>query len=180
MRLFIAAPLEETMKESLYRDMADVRKKYSGITWVRPGAMHITLVFLGEVPDENLGDVTRALEGIGTTVKPFTLVFNGFGAFPPKGNPRVIFCRVEEGAAELRNIYRACSSELKEFIPAKGEGPFKPHLTIGRVKRKGNAGGLMNELSDLRYTSPVDRFTLYRSVLKSTGPEYHEEWVGRL
>jgi len=180
MRLFIAAPLEENMKESLYRDMADFRSRYPGITWVRPGAMHITLVFLGEIPDENPGDVTQALEGIGATVKPFTLVFKGFGAFPPKGKPRVIFCRVEEGAAELQYIYRACSSGLKGFIPANSKPSFKPHLTIGRVKRKGNAGGLMSELTDLRYTSLVDRFVLYRSVLKSTGPEYHEEWVGRL
>lgn len=180
MRLFVALPLEQEMRDALYNDLAPFRERFHGITWVKPAAMHITLVFLGEIPDGRVASIRHALAGIGEKPYPFELIFRGFGTFPPRGNPRVIFSRLEEGVEDLKALHSACSGALEPFVPPEGRRSFKPHVTVGRVKKRGAGNRLREELPEGVYRCRAERFVLYRSVLKREGPEYHEEWAGTL
>lgn len=172
MRLFAAVPLEEQMRFSLYRGLAECRDSCRDIKWVKPEAMHITLVFLGEVPDEDAGDIHLAIREAALDTGPFTLQFEGFGWFPPAGSPRVFFCRITEGAENLEALHGSLSSAL-----SGRRTPFTPHLTVGRVRRNSRPKGVPGRMPVFSGSSRVDRVVLYRSVLKSGGPEYFEELV---
>lgn len=178
MRLFVAVPLDEGMRRAVYRDLEPLRQNSPGIKWVRPEVMHITLVFLGEVPDGKLGELKRILGGMELSGGPFDIVFRGTGRFPPKGRPRVFFSAVEEGVERLRAIHRECSGVLKPFYASGGGSSFTPHLTLGRVRRGGENTGDIDLPSDRRYSCRVDRVVLYRSILHGSGPEYFVEWEG--
>ncbi|MGC9311801.1 MAG: RNA 2',3'-cyclic phosphodiesterase, partial [Sediminispirochaetaceae bacterium] len=100
MRLFIALPTPDRAAESILLDTAVLRGKYPDLKWVRQDALHLTLAFLGEVEEENLEAIYRAMDAAGRMQEPFRLRYAGLGTFPRRGMPRVLFLPVTEGGRE--------------------------------------------------------------------------------
>lgn len=98
--------------------------------------MHLTLKFFGDVDTTRLSDIEDALTRSAAGVGPFALKLQGAGTFPLGGPaaPRVLWLGVEDvsgGLAELRQRFeREC--EAAGF--AREARPFRPHLTLGRVR----------------------------------------------
>ncbi len=160
MRLFYAV----FVPEEIAKKLAEAQRNLVG-RWkpVPPHQMHVTLLFLGEVPEERLGELEGIGRDIAGSVPAFTARIRGTGHFPEAGSPRVWFAKAEgEGFEALATRLR---ESLPEFNDAKA---FKPHITLAR--KKGPAPRMPPVVFDL--TFPVDRISLVRSRLSPRGPHY--------
>ncbi|HEU4950537.1 MAG TPA: RNA 2',3'-cyclic phosphodiesterase [Holophagaceae bacterium] len=102
-----------------------------GWRWAEPEGLHLTLAFLGEVPEAAVGPLETAAREVATRHRPFELRSAGLGQFPPVGAPRVLWLGFEPSepldalAGDLREVLRRAGVA---FNPK----PFTPHLTLAR------------------------------------------------
>ena len=96
------------------------------------------------------------------------------GAFPNSRNPRVIWLGVDnDGGRKISNLSKDVSLALTR-IGLKNDKPFKPHLTIFRVKTR--IDDITNELLKFKNVEfgkqMVSKIVLKKSKLTQNGPEY--------
>jgi 2'-5' RNA ligase len=136
-RTFIAIELSQDLKDSLSRLQDRLKRQVPerSVRWVRHGGVHLTLKFLGDVPALRLTNVSQAVEAACRDFGQFTVEVAGLGCFPNPRRPRVMWVGVREPTGTLVRLQRAVEGALAE-LGFKPEGrPFKPHLTLGRVRR---------------------------------------------
>ena len=100
-----------------------------GLRLVRPELVHVTIKFLGDVPQEKVGQVAEALGKV--KVAPFPVRVLGMGAFPGRA-VRVVWLGLEGNFQELYEKVEQALSPLGFAPEARG---FSPHVTLGRVAR---------------------------------------------
>ena len=168
MRLFIAVEIDEAFRSAI----ADVQKQLAedAIKMVEPGNLHITMKFIGEVPDDKAGEITGRLKGV--KMDPFDMKMEEVGAFPNMNYIRVLWIGIKGPLAELAAKVEAALEGL-DYIQ-KDRYEFSSHLTIGRVKTKPRL--LEQKLQGLKSpqigTQKVERFYLVKSTLGPGGPVY--------
>ena len=135
MRLFFALPLPGEAKEALRQPLEEARKAGGdGVGFTRIEQLHFTLAFLGEQPGE---DEALAAGDVLTQTAAFEIAISGSGAFPSTARPRVLWLGVSAGAAELVAVAERLGGALREQRFALDERKFRPHLTFGRVRPRG-------------------------------------------
>ena len=159
MRLFVGVPIPEGIKEKI----ANCQKKLSGdISLVSLENLHFTLKFLGEVPETKVNSISGRLSIIAKQHNQFTVSIKRVGSFP-----RVIWAGAESN--ELLSLTADIQDSLAD-IRKENYDTIKLHLTIARI-RSGRVS--VQSFANEDFGSfVVDRFVLYQSVLKRTGPEY--------
>lgn len=162
LRLFYAVFVPDALKPALEA----AQTKLVGRWWkkVEVEHFHITLLFIGGVPDgalERFKTVGRTISG---DIPEFTAQFRGTGFFPNEGSPRVWFAKAEgEG---FKTLAEALRDGLSDVI-ADAE-PFKPHVTLAR--KKGSSPRPPPIVIGLEF--PVTHFALVESSLTKSGPQY--------
>lgn len=96
--------------------------------------LHFTLKFLGEVPDDRLGEIGRALEGSLHGAHAFALTLQGMGAFPSPSRPRIVWVGVGAGKEELCDLARRSEHAMESVGFPPEERPFAAHVTVKRVR----------------------------------------------
>ncbi|NLX91267.1 MAG: RNA 2',3'-cyclic phosphodiesterase [Firmicutes bacterium] len=182
MRAFLAVNLDEKMREKVAEVQEKLKKRTSGIRWVKPELLHLTLKFLGDIRAEELKAFEQHLEKAAREVAAFHLTFNRLGAFPGLRNPRVIWIGTQTGTAQLvllaskiENIFKSTANFQSASNKVKDTTPFVPHLTIGRRQKNSDLlfpMEIFRESFDCKYALHVDRFFLMQSTLYSSGPVY--------
>lgn len=174
MRVFLALPLPAEAVQGLKDGLAELQRRYTLLKVVRPEALHITLVFLGERRPEEVEAVSALLEDPVLAVPRIPACLRGYGQFPPRGSPRVLYCPVVEGAAEVSGLQRSLIGLLhRAGVRCEEESrPFEPHLTLARNKGQRVDGGEVRALfaAELRFV--FDRLVLFQSLLRPQGAEY--------
>ena len=100
-----------------------------------PATIHLTVTFLGTVPDERVVDVGDALAAVAAASRPLRLRLAGGGAFPRRGPARVLWVGVAGDVDPLGVLAKAIDEALVPFgFEAESRG-YHPHVTLGRVKR---------------------------------------------
>ena len=182
MRLFIgveldgavraaAADVAERLRQRLARAEPRLRAR-----WIAPENLHITLWFIGEVPDPRAEAIQDALtRPFGAPA--FPLAIAGCGAFPPSGAPRVLWIGVGEGASGMRRLYGEVGERLAPLGYRPEERPYAAHLTIARIREPvpGSSRAVREILAALPAecgTSHVAAVTLFRSHLSPKGAAY--------
>ncbi|MGH2628651.1 MAG: RNA 2',3'-cyclic phosphodiesterase, partial [Anaerolineales bacterium] len=105
------------------------------VRWVRPENVHLTLAFLGDLPAERIPEVQRVVEPAAAETPPLHLSVGGLGAFPRPQAPRVIWIGVQESSGRLEILEDRLEDGLRRLGWEPPEEPFRPHLTLGRVRR---------------------------------------------
>ncbi|BCR06166.1 RNA 2',3'-cyclic phosphodiesterase [Desulfuromonas versatilis] len=172
-RSFVAIPLPET----LTREAAQLGSKLSGelrgISWVKPEAMHLTLRFFGDIPEESLEKIGKVMLSVGSLHAPFHMEVGGLGAFPSASRARVFWLGIEASSA-LADLHTALEAGFSD-IDMPGDGrPFTPHLTLGRNRgRPLPAREILEKYADFSCGSvTVDRIVLFESRLHPTGARH--------
>ena len=188
-RTFIAVELSGPVRRRAEKIIDQLRVADAKVTWVKPQNMHLTLKFLGDVPDNDVPEVCRVVNEAVRGFEPFELVFEGCGAFPTTTNPRTVWLGVEQGAEELTAIHEAIDIALKKHLRFPREHRrFQAHLTLGRVRESGpNATELGRMIEQLKVVdgdlSVVDEIVTFASFLEKAGPTHnamgHAELKGR-
>jgi 2'-5' RNA ligase len=168
-RAFIALPLPEDIKETLQTAINRIREKNRSVRWVRPDALHITLKFLGDIPEDLLERLPQALDEAAWGSQPLNLSLAGFGVFPAVKRPRVVWAGLSGDVKELSALASSVEAACARCgIPGE-KRPFSAHITLGRLK--------IPTMLDLGSSSLAGKFTvsevlLYRSELLPGGPRY--------
>ena len=179
MRLFTAIELPEPVREYLLRIRTALAKSVDladAVSWVKPENLHVTLKFLGEVPDETAGELATSLGRI--QVASMRLAVDHIVYFPKRGAVRVIAGGFTGDVAELVDLF----SRVEDVCAAAGferEGrAYTPHVTLGRA-RYGRGGAALRRVREktLAHLFPGPEFSaagfvLMRSQLHPEGAIY--------
>jgi len=169
-RCFVAVELPAQMREEI--GLLQERIATEGLRLVRPELVHVTIKFLGDVPEGTVLKVSEALAKV--KVAPFDARVAGMGAFPGR-TIRVVWLGLEGNFEEL---YQKVEAALAPLGFEREERGFSPHVTLGRVGRPGpQTSRLVAErIASLSGTDlgrfSVDRFYLKKSTLTRGGPIY--------
>lgn len=180
MRLFIAIEVGDTIAQEASRVIDTLRRRTASlapdarITWVTPERMHLTVRFIGHVDEPRAAAIVDALRE-SVPIDPFELAIAGTGAFPPKGAPRVLWAGLADGVTELDAVERTVTRRLTSLGIAPEERPYRPHLTLARVKEPARlrAAALLDGFDRHMFGRvQVAAITLFESRLSSKGPTY--------
>lgn len=176
MRLFIAINLPPSERDRLQRAAGALRAAHLPVRWVGSDALHLTLKFLGEVPDARRGEVEEATREVSAGFGPFQLELRGLGAFPRLASPRVLWVGVH-APPELARLAGALDEAMGRLGFPREERPFSPHLTLGRAERDAGAGQfkpLPQLAAAFDFASSIEAHTvdLMRSQLSPRGARY--------
>ena len=174
MRVFVAVDVGDAVRREVTRVVTTLSAKLEAakvppkVVWVKPGALHVTIRFLGDVEEPEVERI-RALLAPPIAMAPFELEWRGVGTFPNNRQPRALWLGVISGSGPLAQLEAEISKRLTHGSAVELEDrAFLPHLTIGRVKMSG-AGvdwpKLLQSVEVKGAASRVDRVTLYRSEL---------------
>ena len=173
-RTFIAISLPSEVRTDLgqvSRELA-VQMPSRAVRWVKPGLMHVTLRFLGDTAVSLLPELTTGLDHVAARHSHFTLVVSGLGCFPNRKRPRVIWAGLRGNLAPIHGLV----ADLNEFLAPLGwepeKRPFRPHLTLGRVKDSRKLQGINWGTEIEEMVVGVTAVHLIESQLRPSGPVY--------
>jgi 2'-5' RNA ligase len=176
MRIFIAIPLPDDLKDRIAAVQERLKKVPADVSWVGMDKFHLTLKFLGEVPDDKVPAVAAAVQHAVAGGAPFAVTLHGLGAFPDLRAPRVIWVGLRDGEPQLRVLAETVDGALAALGFAPEKRRFSGHLTLGRVRSRANLPALVTRIESLKETPfgscTVDRVALMRSILHPQGSEY--------
>lgn len=134
-RLFVACEIPDDAREVITGVIADLRDRSGdAVRWVRPEGLHLTLKFLGEVPVKKLPSVKLAIQEAVTGHSPFNLEFSAIGTFGGREGLRLMWVSVAGDVLRLEALVKATNAALAVVGFEPERRPFRPHLTLGRVK----------------------------------------------
>ncbi|MGD9160477.1 MAG: RNA 2',3'-cyclic phosphodiesterase, partial [Desulfobacteraceae bacterium] len=90
-RLFLAFELPPNIKTEVAGISGEIKKSGLKASWVRPGNIHLTLVFLGDVNEEGIPGIISGIDDIANRYEPFDISLEGMGVFPDIRRPRVLW-----------------------------------------------------------------------------------------
>ena len=175
-RTFIAVEVSEKIRGRLSHDILQLKSRAPLVKWVIPDNLHLTLRFLGDVKENDLEELFDALREEVESLPPFALEIRGVGAFPNWRHPRVVWAGCGEGADEAVELAETVESLCVDLGYEKERRPFRPHLTLGRVKQPADALGLEEAVNGMEEKLfgylDVDAVVVFMSSLRRAGPVY--------
>ncbi len=174
MRLFVAIDLPLEWKEILAKPEASIGWVGRGIKWVEPRGMHLTLKFLGEVEESLLPELEHPLAGACDGIASFTMQIHGTGVFPNPKRPRIYWAGLEAPPA-LLVLQKNVDREMQRLGFERDDHPFRPHLTIARIKDPIGKERMTDAFLNYRLESEpttVREILLMRSHLSAAGARY--------
>ena len=96
-RCFVAIEIPEPIQNRLGRIQNSLQQQIQKASWVKPGNIHLTLKFLGDVDPADLGSIGEAIKSVAVRHRSFSLCIGGVGVFPNLARPRVIWAGVKVG-----------------------------------------------------------------------------------
>lgn len=188
-RTFVAIELPSGLRGAIDSALAPHKRENRELRWVPPDNLHLTVKFLGNVDQARVDELVRAVARACELHPAFDLSLRGWGAFPPRGTPRVLWLGVNVGEAQYSRLAHEVDRQLaKRGIPAETRPP-SPHLTVARWPREsargggaGGSAGASASTSNLTVPGglpavgfeafPVTALSFVRSDLRPGGPVY--------
>jgi len=172
MRTFVAA---EINNQEILNSIKDIQSKL--LIRAKPVSIkniHFTMLFLGEISETMSQNVIEKLGSI--QFQPFEVLMQGIGVFPKPSFPRIIWVGTDREGGQKLNELASTVVEKLSSLGFQADKPFKPHITIFRVKNK--IGNITDDLK--KYQSypfgvqKVSEIKFKKSILNSDGPIYSD------
>lgn len=158
LRLFVALPVPDDVKALIG---ALSRKGVEG-RWIAPDDFHLTIRFLGDIEQERVPDIIKALSRVRRA--PFYVEGQGLSAFYNKSQT-VLYAAM----TSTRKLTALCTEVTDVLTPLGfdfGMRPYVPHLTVARLKSppKKVEHYIKSQSSRLHYNWQVTSFSLMQSA----------------
>lgn len=163
-RLFLAIEITQPLHKIIFDTMDCLKSAKSAekIHWTPKHKLHITLRFLGNVPQRKIpvliDKITTALKSIA----PFDITLGQLIALPNFYYPRIIALSIVLNA-DLAKL----SQSVEETLILEGFAPenrkYLPHITLGRAKQGSYQLQPLLNLSFPKESQKVQGITLFRS-----------------
>ena len=182
-RSFLAFEMPVKIREIVSRALKEMKKLPLDVRWVRAENIHITVVFMGNISEDDITPIGEAVSKICNRYGPFNVTLTGSGIFGSLRNPRVIWIGLDGDLKRMSYFRNSLQKNLTPFGIKEEKRRFKPHLTLGRF-RKGTGpiahmDKLLSKYQDI--DSPacaVEELILFKSELRPGGAVYSrlEAW----
>ncbi len=173
MRLFSAVAIAPEAQREIERVERGLAERVDVKRWQPVANMHVTLHFFGEVPEEAVPPLAERLSDASHVLAPFELRLGSLGAFPRRGQPRVLWLGVDDltqGLHALEQTMRAAIADLGLLAEVR---PYSPHITLARDPRTTlRVADLAAEVAVEPIRWRVEQAALYRSILAPQGAQY--------
>ena len=134
-RLFIACEVPDDVKASIGAIIETLRgRSGTAVRWIRAEGVHVTLKFLGEVPVKKMSAIKLAIQEAVVGHQPFELELSNIGTFGGREGLRIMWVGIAGDVLRLEALVRAVNAALAVVGFEPERRPFRPHLTLGRVK----------------------------------------------
>jgi len=175
LRTFVALVLPEDACRVIEREQQDLADKVSGVKWVDPCTVHMTLVFLGSTASAAIAKIGTVMRQAAEHCNPIAFTLQGIGAFPHTRSPKVLWAGIRNCNA-LLDLQQQIAGGLAPLGFQKDKKQFQPHITLGRV-RDGSARSVLGTLLEKRQNQKygefmADRLVFVQSDLRPSGPVY--------
>jgi 2'-5' RNA ligase len=134
-RSFIAIELPLELKKRLVQLQDEFKSAgFSFVKWAAPEGIHLTLKFLGSIPQSTIPGIIAGITKASQGIPPFTLETSDLGVFPNLRRPNVFWLGVGGDLEKACTLQKRIDEELKPmgFTPEKRA--FTPHLTLARLR----------------------------------------------
>jgi RNA 2',3'-cyclic 3'-phosphodiesterase len=179
-RCFIAIEIEEAIRDEFARVQQQLQKELrgneSGIKWVPPENIHLTLKFLGNVTDQEIPEICAAVSRAASESSPFSFSVGSCGSFPPNRPARVLWIGITEGQPELKQFAKRVDHWVNKLGFPLEKRAFSGHLTLARI-RQPNAGKAVSRVATeitigTLGQQDLSEITVFQSDLRPGGPVY--------
>lgn len=161
MRLFIAFNFNNKVKNYLSEVQSIIKTCALKGNYTKYDNFHLTLRFLGEIPDYEVDNIIDIIDIVSNQVKPFSIKIGSINSFSRK-NKHIVYVDVLKNKEGLYELAKLLNTLIDNKIRDAHVYNFKPHITIAREV-------IFNEVSSLINVNPfneeiiVDNITLFRS-----------------
>lgn len=167
-KIFIAINLDEKTKKFIRSKMSKWEEKLS-LHWTEPENLHLTLVYLGFVSDEQLGRICEDLRETLQKQEVFDLEMNLFCWGPNDKKPKMAWLKGGQNS-RLSSLRNKIENSVFDFEIDKKD--FSPHITIGRIKRLKNKEKLPKFEEKTKIILPVSGIDVMESILEGGRRKY--------
>ena len=178
MRTFIAIEIPAEIITEMAKVQDELKRSGADAGWTRPEGIHLTLKFLGEVPEARSEEIKNALVQAAGATSRFRLKIAGAGAFPNPKNPRVVWLGVSGDIDRLSALQGSVEKSMTAIGFDREERAFSPHLTLARIKYlrpRYSWQNAIDSIKDIRLAEfDVDHVSLMKSDIKPSGAVYTE------
>jgi 2'-5' RNA ligase len=177
-RCFVALDLPPPVQNHLATLAERLRARFP-VKLVEPRQLHLTLLFAGDADAAAVDGLTSAVQAV--DLPPLQLRLTGFGHFPPRGVPRVLWAGIGSDGDALAALHRDLAARGQAFGIATDPRGFTPHVTIGRTRSEFGGLALIDALTALGAELRPKPFapthlSLYASELRPAGPVHRPLW----
>jgi RNA 2',3'-cyclic 3'-phosphodiesterase len=179
-RTFICLEIPESIKERIEKLQRELRQMEAQVSWVKPVNIHLTLKFLGDVPQAKIPTVSAAVNRATGSCSPFQVTVGEAGCFPSPRNPSVLWIGISQMPDTLRRLRDALEDELAREGFERESKKFNPHLTIARLRNPRRAKPVAEALLARGFADEsfqADEVIVMRSQLSPHGSIYTPQAV---
>jgi 2'-5' RNA ligase len=132
-RCFVAIPLGGALRAALSSSVDRWRADLAlaGLRWTSPGQWHVTVAFLGSVPQAGVPAAIEAVHDVAGSLAVPRLATGGLGAFPSAAQARVVWYGVSTDES-----FSALAGELRRRLGLDADEPLRPHVTLARARTR--------------------------------------------
>ena len=175
-RAFFAIDLPSTVRNTIAETQAQFKGLGLKISWVKPENIHLTLKFLGDVPENRIEKIRNCFFQDFGDINRFQVSLGKLGVFSNWNRPRVFWIGVRDETKKLYELWSHVQMNLEALGFAKDIKGFSPHLTLARIKSPENKDRLQQKVSRWRpfdiQPFEVCEIKLFKSRLTPQGSIY--------
>lgn len=134
MRLFLAGVVPDAVKQTLHAQLEPVRAATPQARWLPAESLHLTLLFLGAVPDATVLPLEAAFGGVCGQHRALNLALGHVETFGSSRSPRVLATTLEGEVTDLHALVTDARRAAEPVVALEPERPFRPHLTVARAR----------------------------------------------
>lgn len=176
-RIFAAIDISVEARRSVSGYIETLRGAFPNVRvgWEKPGKIHLTLKFFGDIDDVQLQNLNEAVEKTAGEISPFKLQISGAGVFPAPRKARILWLGVKDETGSLGRLNENFERECERSGFPRQKRIFTPHLTIARLREPQKSGKLArmhqtNEFAAIDFT--VGELIVFQSELLPRGSRY--------
>jgi 2'-5' RNA ligase len=176
-RVFCAVELPDSVRQKISQHIARLKEAVpdAHAGWSRANNIHLTLKFLGDIPQASVPNLSAAASRAVVRIAPFTIRLEQTGVFPPHGSPRVLWIGVNDCEGKLGELHKRLETECEKDGFSRESRAFHPHLTIARLRKPQDARTLASAHKEMEFEPEeivVSELLVIRSELSSAGSRY--------
>jgi len=170
--LFAALDLDDATRRRLVKVARDLQR-VPGVKWTKPEALHVTLRFFGEWPEERLPELIAALGSV-EPPEAVEIRLTGLSFLPGAHKPRV-FIAVGETPKPLAEFQHRIEEAARTLGFEPENRGFITHVTLGRIRDPRHGKKVVAAVTEYQVdlgAFTADHWTLYSSELTPQGSTY--------